>query len=71
MVESSPAIWEHPPPISFTHLKARGKGYHEPKHRVRSRDLGGQGVLYSLLRVRGIRYAYNTMESSNLANYVG
>jgi hypothetical protein len=50
MVESSCAFWEHPPLISFTHLKTRGKGYHEPKHRVRSRDLGGQGVAYPLLK---------------------
>ncbi len=30
--QSSPTFWEYPPLVGSTHHKARGKGYHEPKH---------------------------------------
>jgi hypothetical protein len=31
IVESSPSFWECPSPMSFTHCKARGRGYYDPK----------------------------------------
>ncbi len=41
----SPTFWECPPPVNFTHCKAQGKHYHEPKHKPYE-------ILYPLIGVR-------------------
>jgi len=43
IVESSPSFWECPLPMGFTHCKAQGRGYYDPKLGI-ERD----GFLYLL-----------------------